>query len=59
MLLNVTVLLCFCYNSIETIEEKYDNSESMSTPYIKNNKAVGREVEEYELVSYWNDEGLF
>ena len=39
-------------------EKNDDNSESMSTPNIKINKAVGREVEEDKLSSDRNDEGL-
>ena len=55
---DVTVLLCFCYTSIETTEKKDDNSESMSTPNTKINQAVSREGEEDESGSDSNDEGL-
>ena len=56
---DVTVLLCFCYNSYETTKKNDDNSENMSTPNIKINKAVNREGEEEELGSDRKDEGLY
>ena len=55
---DVTVLLCFCYTSIETTEKNDDNSESMSTPHTNINKAVCREGEEDESGSDSNDEVL-